>query len=63
MTKRRHLRKQETADRLDVPVGTLKSWMSRGVAPPYYKLNGVLYWDPDELDAWVAARRVAPEAA
>ncbi|WP_172192781.1 helix-turn-helix domain-containing protein [Actinomyces faecalis] len=56
----------EAAKHLGVKVSTLSSWRYTGVGPAYYRVgNGrgsnVRYY-LDDLDDWLRARRVEPEA-
>lgn len=47
------------AKKLAVPIGTLRSWVSRKQIP-HVRLSGrVCVFDEAELDAWLASRRVA----
>lgn len=58
----RKLRYDEAARRLGVKPGTLRSWVSRGVAPPHLRLSPrLVVFDPGELDQWVASHRVPAE--
>lgn len=40
-----------------VPAKTLRSWRYLNRGPAYFKLEGRAYYDPDELEAWMKARR------
>lgn len=42
-----------------VPARTLQRWRCTGTGPPYYRLNGRVYYSPGELAAWMAERRKA----
>jgi excisionase family DNA binding protein len=45
---------------LAVPVGTVKSWVSRGQVPHIRLTPRLVRFDLDELEQWIADRRVSP---
>ena len=49
------------AEELEISPHTLRSWRSRGVGPPYYRLEGVIRYDREEVETWRNARRQAAE--
>lgn len=55
------LRYQAAAEYLGIPVGTLRSLVSRGQVP-HFKITegrgGLVLFDVAELDAWLASKRV-----
>lgn len=46
------------AEYLDVPVGTLDQWASRGGGPPFHKVGKFRRYHPSDVRAWLAAQRV-----
>lgn len=48
----------EAARRLGIPVGTLRSLVSRKQIPHVRLTARIVRLDPADLDAWIAARRV-----
>ncbi len=47
------------ADLLSVKQSTLYSWVHNGTIP-YHKLNGLIRFDLDEIEAWIKAARQQP---
>lgn len=48
---------EEAAQKLGVKKGTLYSWVSRQVGPPFIRLSGrSVRFDEDRLDEWLKAR-------
>ncbi len=44
---------RELAQILGVKLGTVFSWMSRGIdLPPSIKIAGTTRWDPKDVEAW-----------
>jgi phage terminase Nu1 subunit (DNA packaging protein) len=39
----------------DVSERTLEGWRRRGIGPPFLKLEGVVLYDLDAVDRWLAA--------
>ena len=60
MTRRRLKSKAEAARFLGCSTRTLDRWAERGVGPAYYNLPRGREYDDDDLEAWLAARRVEP---
>jgi predicted DNA-binding transcriptional regulator AlpA len=53
----RWLDARAAAARSGLTVGTLATYRSMGVGPPFRKLGRRVVYDPAELDAWMAAER------
>lgn len=51
---------QKLAVVLGIPVQTLYAWHSRGEGPPAYKIGRHLRYRPDDVEAWLAERRMQP---
>lgn len=49
------LTSEETAERLNVPLGTLRSWVSREQGPDSVKINGRRMFLREVVDAWAEA--------
>ncbi len=49
---------EQTADYLDVPVNTLRRWLTEGVGPRSYKVGKYRRFKPTEVDAWLETRVV-----
>ena len=62
MTDRSHeadsqlLRKEEVAERLRVPIGTLNHWVQTGQWPRSARIGRRRFWRAADVDAWVAAQ-------
>src|SRR5262245_44229677 len=52
----------ELARRLGVKPKTLANERSAAKGPAYYKLHGRIYYSMSDVDAWLATRRVVPDA-
>ncbi len=51
----------ELAELLDVPVGTVYQWSSRGGGPPGFRVGRHLRWRRADVERWVD-RRIADHA-
>jgi len=49
--------------RLGLPVGTLHAWVHRKCIPHYRLGPRLVRFDVEEIEAWLAARRVNPSVA
>jgi predicted DNA-binding transcriptional regulator AlpA len=60
----RWLDARAAAARTGLTVGTLATYRSMGVGPPFRRLGRRVVYDPAELDAWIAAARApwSPQA-
>lgn len=47
----------EAAARLGLSISTLNKMRCLGGGPVFYKLGAAVFYDPADLDAWVAERR------
>ena len=62
VTGRPLLRAREVAETLGLSVETVLRWTRRGVLPGFRLPGGALRYEPEAIDAWLAARRVGEEA-
>ena len=53
------LTSDELADYLQVPIGTLEQWASRGGEPEYHKVGKHRRYDPAAVRKWLAEQRRA----
>jgi len=60
------LTEKQAAERLNVPVSTVRYWRGCGDGPEYYKLGNAkrsrLRYDADVLEAWLQAHLRVPKA-
>jgi len=50
---------REAAERIGINSGTLYVWRSQqGKGPVYYKIGGLVRYDPADIDAWLDTCRV-----
>jgi len=56
-TGRRMMRCAAAADYLGIAESTLAKKRMWGTGPAYIKAGGTVLYDPDDCDAWLAARR------
>ena len=61
-----YLTEQQAAERLNVPVSTLRYWRASGDGPEYYKLGtarrSAIRYDAEVLEAWLRAHLRVPTA-
>jgi excisionase family DNA binding protein len=50
----------EVAERLRIPVATLRDWRVDGKGPAAFKFEGQVRYSAADLDAWIEACRVGP---
>lgn len=60
---RRLVRDADLAEYTGIPRGTWLDWRYRRIGPPYIKVGRHVLYDADEVDRWLAARRVLPGGA
>lgn len=53
----------DAAARLGVTESALRQWRYKGTGPTYYKMNGLIGYMPEDIDAFFAASAVVPRAA
>ena len=53
----RMVRTREASESSGIPVRSLEAWRLRGGGPPYYAVGRAVYYDVDELMAWMRSRR------
>jgi len=53
----RLLDSEALAEYLDIPLGTLHQWASRGGGPPFHKVGKFRRYDPSDVRAWLAGQR------
>lgn len=58
-----NLDETKAAADLGMKPGTLRSWRSRGLGPPYTKIGGRVRYDPADLEIYKGARHVQPRRA
>ncbi|MDR6955216.1 putative DNA-binding transcriptional regulator AlpA [Ancylobacter sp. 3268] len=51
------LKVRDAAARLGLSISTLNKWRVYGTGPTYLKLGSAVFYDPADLDAWLAERR------
>lgn len=49
---------REAAPRVGVVAGTLANWRTQGTGPKFIKAGGRIAYDPADIEAWKATRRV-----
>jgi predicted DNA-binding transcriptional regulator AlpA len=54
---RRWIVDTEVATMTGLPVSTIRSWRHRRKGPPFYKLQGCVRYDRDEIEDWITASR------
>lgn len=59
MVNKKYLRRPEAADYIGVSANYLAKLAMNPGGPTFSKLGAVVIYSRDDLDAWVAARRVA----
>ena len=52
------LDEKEVANLICHSVRTIQKWRLTGKGPVYYKLGQSVRYDPDDIDAWLQARRI-----
>jgi excisionase family DNA binding protein len=52
----RLLTSKDLAQILAVKVGTVYSWVSRGISPPYIKIGGTIRWREKVVQNWIEAK-------
>ena len=59
-----YLTENQAAERLNVPVSTMRYWRNCGDGPEYYKLGtgkrSPIRYDADVLEVWLQAHRRVP---
>jgi hypothetical protein len=54
----RYETEQQTAERLNIPVATLRTWRSRGGGPPFCRFGRLVRYSVQETERWAESRRV-----
>jgi excisionase family DNA binding protein len=57
LKRRRKLRTPEAAEYVGIASSTLEKLRVTGGGAPYIRIGRVVLYDPDDLDAWLAAHR------
>jgi hypothetical protein len=57
MVHRRYLKPTVTAEKIGIAPGTLANWRWKQIGPPYYTIGGLIRYDDDEVDKWIAIGR------
>lgn len=55
----RLLKTREVSEKTGIPVPTWRWWRHRGEGPPSFKIGKTVFYDADELDAWIQAQKAA----
>jgi excisionase family DNA binding protein len=51
----------QLSEQTGIKPSTIRSWICRGIGPPYYKLGAsMVRFRQSDIDAWVESRRVDP---
>jgi hypothetical protein len=59
---RKYLKPPTAAEKIGITPETLANWRWKQIGPPYYRVQGLILYRDDEIDAWIAAGR-QPTAA
>ena len=51
---------KEAAALLDMSQGSLDQWRSKGLGPPYIKVEGTVRYQAEEIGKWLKSRAVKP---
>ena len=51
---------EQVALRLGRHPGTVHAWRRRSQGPPYHKMVGEVFYESEEVDAWIQSCRVVP---
>lgn len=54
---------REVAQLVGRSVRTVQYWRQSNTGPPYYRMCGCIRYRHDEIEAWLAAQHVVPQAA
>jgi predicted site-specific integrase-resolvase len=54
---------KEVGEYLSVPATTLRQWRYHGTGPKWMKVNSMVRYDWDNVEAWLEASRRASEKA
>ncbi len=57
------LRTEQVSARFGIPIRTLEDWRRRGRGPRYIRAGRSILYRVRDVEAWLAARTVDPEAA
>jgi hypothetical protein len=60
---RKYLKPAPAAEKIGVTPETLANWRWKQIGPPYYRVQGLILYRDDEIDAWVAAGRQSTAAS
>jgi hypothetical protein len=61
--RRSYLKTNSAAEKIGVTPETLANWRWKQIGPPYYRVQGLILYRDDEIDAWVAAGRQSTVAS
>ena len=53
---------EEASDYLRLARQTLARWRCYGIGPPFVRIGGRIFYDPADLDAFIAARKFGSTA-
>ena len=63
MTQTVPLTTSEAADLLRRRPPTLERWRRQRIGPPFYRINGRVAYDRDDIEAWLVEQKRAAKAA
>lgn len=58
----KYLSMQELAERLDVPLMTVRQWNRKGTGPRYLRVGRHVRYRPSDVERWEESRLVEREA-
>jgi len=56
------LEEKELAERLQVSLGTLRTWRSEGKGPRFHRIGQMIRYAPSDVKEWLATRQGGGEA-
>lgn len=56
------LKTAEAASRAGYSPSSFHQWRTRRLGPAFIRIGAKVFYDPKDLDAWIAAGRVEPAA-
>jgi DNA-binding transcriptional MerR regulator len=51
---------KQVSQMTEVPVGTLRCWRAQGKGPAFYRLEGTVRYNLDEVELWLKSNRHIP---
>ena len=56
------LEEKELAERLQVSLGTLRTWRTEGKGPRFHRIGQMIRYAPSDVKAWLLSRQGGGEA-